>query len=697
MSLDFKRSWIFNRQSLPMILQDELADCGHACVAMVSNYWGHKFAFWQLRQQVPPSVRGINLRELINVLEPLGLKTRALRVPLSEVHLIQCPAILHWDMNHFVVLKQVRKNTITIHDPAYGIRKCSWEEFSQSFTGVALEVDLATDFSEISVTKKLRLYDLVKQVRGFKRSMLVLFVLSLALELFLLLNPLFMQYVTDRLMDFSDLTALPVLSGGLLVLYCTHAFMEYVREHFALYIGMRLRESFSSSIVGHMFSLPLKFFESRHLGDLQSKVSAIQQIQTKISTEFIQTLLDGVMIFVHLIVIFMYSSMLSSFVLSGIFAAFFCRWISYTSLKQHTASSVQKHANVAQIFLETLHAIRPVKAFIKEKMRFNSWRNAYIEACNADLSIARIQVNLRVIQKLLSNIELLAVMCLGAYLVVNHHLSVGMLVAFFSYRTILVAKTSEFIHHVYEYRLLSVQLSRLSDVLFHPAEAHEVLDKSTGRVLGSLQLKNISMQYHANERQLFHGLNLEIEAGECVALIGPSGCGKTTLLNIMMGLIAPTQGKMYIDNIELNTFGVKKYRKLIGVVLQDDILLRGSLLENITFFSDEVDLERVHEVAKQACIHATIQDLPMGYNTCIGAMHVSLSGGQKQRIILARALYKQPSILFLDEATSHLDLATERAINQALKTIKTTQIIVAHRHETIQMADRVIDLGSYLL
>lgn len=693
--LDFTRQGIFYRRRLPMILQDEVADCGHACIAMIGNYWGHRFSLGQLRQEFPSSLRGMNLGEVIQVLEPLGFKSRALRVPISEVNLIQCPAILHWEMNHFVVLKQVNRHSIILHDPAYGLRKCAWSEFSQSFTGIVLEIEPGSDFTAIRIRKKLRLYDLVKNVLGFKRCMLMLFAISLILELFMLVNPLVMQYITDRLMDLSDPKALFVLSTGLFILYMIHAVMEYVRAHYALYISMRLQESFSSNIVAHLFSLPLKFFERRHLGDLQSKIHSIQQVQTKISTEFVQTALDGVLILLHALVMFMYSRALSCVVLTGILVNFCCRWVTYTNLKQHTAASIQKHAHVASVFLETLHAIRPIKAFIKEKLRFNSWRNAYIEACNADLSLNRIQVNLRVIQQLLSNVELLAVMCWGAFFVFHKQLSVGMLVAFFAYRTILSVKTAAFIDHFFSYKLLSVQLDRLSDVLFHPPESVAAGHPHTVILQGSLQLQNISVQYHTNDRLLFQGLSLEIAAGECVALIGPSGCGKTTLLNIMMGLMQPVQGQVYVDNMSIETFGLKRYREFIGVVLQDDLLLRGSLLENITFFSDTVDLDLVYEAAKQACIHSTIQELPLGYDTRIGDMGSTLSGGQKQRIILARALYKKPVILFLDEATSNLDIATESLINQSLKNIKITQVIVAHRYETIQMADRVIDLGSF--
>ena len=215
-------------------------------------------------------------------------------------------------------------------------------------------------------------------------------------------------------------------------------------------------------------------------------------------------------------------------------------------------------------------------------------------------------------------------------------------------------------------------------------------------IKGAIQLKNISFKYHSSQPFILKNLNLEIKAGEKIAIIGPSGCGKTTLLKILMGLLSVNQGEIIIDDISIKEFGLANLRKLSAAVMQDDMLLSGSLLDNIVFFDEAIDYARVHEVAKTAFIHDFIVTLPMGYETIIGELGSSLSGGQKQRILLARALYRKPKILFLDEATSHLDSDNEIKINQALQALNITQIIIAHRIETIRMADRVIDLNGLI-
>ena len=245
-----------------------------------------------------------------------------------------------------------------------------------------------------------------------------------------------------------------------------------------------------------------------------------------------------------------------------------------------------------------------------------------------------------------------------------------------------------------EYKLISIQLSRLSDLLF---QEPELINTGTGnekQMSGAITLKDISFKYNPTDDHLLHKINLVIKPAEKVAIIGPSGCGKSTLMKLMMGLLQQTEGEIYIDGLRIQDFGLKNYRELTASVMQEDSLLTGSIMENIAFFDEQIDLDRVYHSAKLACIHEAITQFQMGYETLVGDMGSTLSGGQKQRILLARALYKRPKILFLDEATSHLDSENELSINNSLKSLAITQIIIAHRKETIQMADRVIDLKN---
>ncbi len=686
----------FNRSpKLPMILQDERAECGHACVAMISNYWGHRLDLYSIRSMSSTSSRGITLLDINQLFESLGFVTRPLQVPLEELHLIKCPALLHWNLNHFVVLKKVKKNSVVIHDPALGVRNCSLEEFSKSFTGIVLEVEKSNDFKEIYSQQKLTLYHLFKTIRGVNKFIVLLILLSLSIEILSLFNPLFIQYVTDDVIGFSELSNLYVIAVGFSMLVIIQVFTEYIRGNLVIYFTNNLTEQFSSNVVKHILKLPLEFFEKRHKGDLQSKFQAIDHIQRKISTDFVNTALDGLMIFINFIIMAVYSQLLTGLVAIALFICLGFRYSSYHQLRKHTEASVQQHAKAMTVFLETLQGIIPIKSFLKERVRFGAWRNCYIDSLNADIHVSKMHVVYQAANQLLFHIEHILVVCVGASLVLSNKFSVGMLVAFLSYRLLLVNKTASFIQNIFDYKLISIQLNRLSDILFQQPEEIGGGRVAVSQIKGALSLENIVFKYNDNESAILRNISVHIHAGEKVALIGPSGCGKSTLLKVMMGLLEKTEGEIYIDNIPIKDFGLKNYRDFTASVMQDDALLSGSIMDNISFFDEQVDIERVYEVAKLACIHETICKFPMGYETLVGDMGSTLSGGQKQRILLARALYKQPKILFLDEATSHLDVENEKSINQSLKQLDITQVIIAHRQETIQMADRVIDLGGY--
>ncbi len=693
-----KPTLLFKKRSptLPMILQDETAECGHACVAMIGTFWGHSLDLHAIRKINKSSNRGVTLQDINKLFDYLGFTTRALRVELTELSKINTPAIIHWNMNHFVVLKRVTKNHIIIHDPAVGIRRCSLEEASKSFTGIALEVEKSNDFQVIKDTKKLTLFDLIKMTRGIGTYVVFLLLLSLSIEILSLINPLFMQYVTDKIIGSSNLSNLYVIAIAFSLMIGIQTFAEYIRGNMAIYLSNHLTEQFSSNIVKHILRLPLEFFEKRHKGDIQSKFLSVDQIQKKISTEFISTAMDGLMIVINMLVMMIYSATLTTLVLSSLLIFLTIRGASYHFLKRETESSLHQHAKAASIFLETLQGIVPIKSFLKEHSRFNTWRNCYIQSLNADIKISRMNVIYNSISQLLFNIEHILVVTVGAWLVLSGRFSAGMLIAFLAYRLLLVNKASLFIHSVFDYKLISVQLNRLSDILFQEPEIITTGRGNVENVQGALELKNISFKYNQTDNNVLNDISIQINAGEKIAIVGASGCGKSTLLKIMMGLLHQTSGTICLDDIPIHEFGLKNYRDIIASVMQDDCLLSGSIIDNISFFDESLDLDRVYHVTKIACIHDSIIKLAMGYETLVGDMGSTLSGGQKQRLLLARALYKQPKILFLDEATSHMDADCEQRINKALKILSITQIVIAHRIETIQMADRVIDLEELM-
>lgn len=687
---------IFNisKKRLPVFKQDQFSECGHACVAMISNFHGHRIDLFSLRAIETPSMNGSSMLDLVRLFEKLDFTTRAIRVEIEELKHIQCPAVLHWNLNHFVVLKSVHKKYILIHDPAVGERKVSFDGAFNAFTGIALEVDKNKQFSPIQAQNKLSLLDLFKNISGLKHSLFILLLLSLAIEVFILINPLFIQYVTDGVTSSNNINNLYVVVVGFLILTFCHTFIEYMRSHFVVYLTNRMAEYFSSGVMHHLLKIPYSYFERRHKGDILSRFHSINEIQSKITTDSINTLLDGFVIILALVIMLIYSIKLTLIVLFSLTIYTCIRVAAYRHHKKQTELSISEHAHVNSKFLEIIQSIMSIKLYSKEKSMFHGWQNHFLKAMNADIKISRVNIFYNVGNIFVFNVEHIMVIAIGAILVMRNQFSVGMLMAFLAYRQSLVNKSSSFIQKIFDYKLISVQLNRVADILFQPIESEDDKKSLKKDIFGDLKVNHVSYRYAENQNWILKDLCFHIREGEKVAITGPSGVGKTTLLKIMLGLITPSTGEIVVDDISLSTLGLNKYRNICATVMQDDTLISGSILDNMTFMDTNIDIDRVYEVAKIAQIHEDILKMPMGYETLVGDLGSTLSGGQKQRVLIARALYKNPKILFLDEATSHLDIETEIKINTILRSLNVTQVIIAHREESIKMADRIIQISS---
>jgi ATP-binding cassette subfamily B protein RaxB len=439
----------------------------------------------------------------------------------------------------------------------------------------------------------------------------------------------------------------------------------------------------------------VEWFEKRHIGDIWSRFSAVHEIQKTLTTSFIEAVLDGLLVVLTLAMMFIYSGTLTAVVLAAVGIYALLRWAFFRPLRDATEEELVHASKQSSHFLESLRGVQAIKLFNAQADRQSRFTSLVVDTMNADLATRKLELLFSVLHRLLFGLERVVVVWIGALLVLDQKFSVGMLFAFMAYKEQFATRVSGLIDKVVELKMLRLQGERLADIVLTAPEQEEAA--SHGRKsaeIPTIELRDLSFSYSDAEADVLSGVNLRIEPGESVAIVGPSGCGKTTLLKLILGIHAPQSGEMLIGGVPLSQMGLRAWRDMVGVVMQDEPLFSGSISDNISFFDLQPDMDWVVHCARVASVHDEIEAMPMGYHTLIGDMGSSLSGGQKQRILLARALYKRPKILLLDEATSALDVEGERLVNQAVRQLALTRVIVAHRPETIASAGRVVALNG---
>ncbi|XAH25920.1 peptidase domain-containing ABC transporter [Xylophilus sp. GW821-FHT01B05] len=685
---------IFSRgKRLPVVLQTEAAECGLACLAMVASYYDFLVDLSQLRQRFSVSMKGMSLANIIEISGKIGLAARPVKAELESLRHLRLPCILHWNFNHFVVLKGVKSDSVVIVDPAFGERICSSSELSRSFTGVALELWPGTDFRPQKKVESYRFSALIGHLNGLRLFLSQILLLAISLEIMAVASPLFLQWTVDNVLVAADRDLLTTLAIGFGLLLIMQQVISAGRSWALAMMGATINLQWRGNVFSHLLKLPIQYFEKRHLGDVISRFGSIDQIQRTLTTSALEVMLDGFMSILTLIMMLIYSRPLAAVVICTMALYALARWYWYAPLKSVSAEHIIHAAKQQSHLLETVRGIKTIKLFQRQDIRRSSWLAIFSEQINSDIQSQKIQLLYKSITGILIALETILVIWIGAGLVLDGTFSVGALLAFNSYRLQFDARMTNFIEKVVDLRMLRLYGDRLSDIVFTGPESSLSHFDDDSIVEPSIGVRKLRFRYGDQEEWILNGVDLDIAAGESVAIVGASGCGKTTLINVLLGVLGPYEGEIFFGGKDRKNIGDENIRKMFGTVLQDDVLFAGSIFDNISFFDPSPDKKFARDCAAMAGIADDIERMPMRYNTLVGDMGTVLSGGQKQRVLLARALYKKPKILFLDEATSHLDARKENEVNEAIKNLKVTRIIIAHRQETIASADRVVTLS----
>ncbi|MEK8026134.1 peptidase domain-containing ABC transporter [Pseudaquabacterium rugosum] len=694
-ALNARLQWGGGRR-VPVLLQTEASECGLACLGMLLGAHGVSTDLPTLRGRHGPVPHGMSVADFVDMAEREQLVTRAVQLEMSDLPQLRLPAMLHWDMAHFVVLVALRGRQAVIHDPAIGERTLGLDEFGEHFTGVAVEAWPAGGFARRDEARAVSLRQLVGRVSGLGATLWRVLALSLAVEALALLSPLFAQWVVDHVIVARDASLLTTLGLGFVLVLLIQQGLQLMRSWVLLRVGTQLRVQWRSNVLSHLMRLPLDYFARRHLGDLMSRFESVGNIQRVLTSTFVEAGIDGLMVLLTFGLMLAYSPVLAGFAALSVVLYAVLRQALYGPSRAAASDRLIRAALEQSHLLESLRGMRAIRLFARQHERLASWQSLMVADVNADVRAQRLDVIYQAARRTLSGAAALGLMWLGARSVMAGELTVGMLLAFVAYRTQFDTRATELINRWFELRMLGLDAQRLGDIVLTPTEPEQRRPRrepaAGATAPPAITLQALGFRYAGTGPDVLADIDLHIPAGQSVAIAGPSGCGKSTLVQLLLGIFTPTQGQVLIDGRALESSAVQAWRRQVGTVMQDDVLFAGTIAENIAFFDPRPDTARIESCARLAEVHEDVTALPMGYHTLVGDMGAALSGGQKQRVLLARALYGRPRVLVLDEATSQLDVAREARIGQAIAAMSLTRIVVAHRPQTLALVDRVIEL-----
>ena len=684
-------------ENLPVVRQATATECGLACVAMIAAYFGLPTDLACLRRKHEVSLKGATLAGISSCCMELGLSTRAVRCDVRELGKLRTPCILHWRFNHFVVLKSVKEDRVVVHDPARGAVSEPSSVVSDAFTGIALEVSSAPRFRRAKPPIRLKLRNLISSDSRLRRQFLAGLLLALICEILLLTTPFYLQVVIDQVLAKGDsrlLTTLATVFSTLLVIHVLANVMRQLTFHYLSHVTVF---DLTTRVLHRLLQLPIRFFRSRELGDIQHRVQSLNRIQSFVVQSIPALILDSVFVVLITALMTLYEPRLT--LLMVVTLGLWCCWrVLIFSLSLRLSSDIaQAESSVQTHFLETLRAVQSIKITNGESQRESEWRNLFVSATNARIRIGNLHVVDGAVRQFLFQGARIATVYLLALRGLDGQISIGMISAYVAYLGMFTTRGCGIVDRILEYRLLEVPLDRLADIVF--SEEESCGSECGDHPLGDIELRHVSFSYSRDEPEILKDCSVNIHESGLTAIVGPSGVGKSTLLQLIAGHETISSGEFLISGRPVHHWHPHNLRSQMAVVFQDDRLLKGSVAENIALFDSCLDTTRIRKVAAMACIADDIESLPMGYETRIGDLGSSLSRGQVQRILLARAYYRRPTLLLLDEATSGLDYALEKEVISGLCELPATRLVVTHSDLMLQAADTVLWLheGRLLL
>jgi ATP-binding cassette subfamily B protein RaxB len=685
----------FARKTMPLYLQMESSECGLACLAMVAGHYKLGLDLEVMRSKFDVSARGTSLSDLGQIADQIGLTARCVELSAEEIGQLRLPAVLHWEGNHWVVLKKVSAKGLQLNDPAQGERWVSLREAQARFSGFAADFVPRTKLLRTPPEPKLQFMTLLRSFPGLGSAVSQLMAMSIILEIIALLTPYYTQMVMDHVLVNGDMDLLNLLALATSFLLVFQTLFTALRGWAGVVLSQNVGYQLYAHVIRHLFRLPVTFFVRRQVGDLVSRFDSLSQMAHSITRTSIEVTLDALISLGTVVMMFLYSPTLAFIALGTFVIMLLVKIMVFSSSNRIVSERTFLNARTQSHLIESIRGMHAIKMGQAELLRSQQWITQTRQVMDKDLSTERINLGSTLTVTVATGIAQIALVYFAAKMILGNQLSVGMLFAFMSYQGQFSARASAFADRVLWLRTMKVHFGRVSDIVFAEPESSNTYNAKLNQpVASSLEAKALGYRYSVSDAFVFSNLSIHVKPTEVVALVGPSGCGKTTLLCVLGGIFLPAQGTLSYDNEMVKPSNTTALRKRVAFVFQNDELFEGSIEDNITFFDAQADRQRMQQCAQIACISADIDLFPQGYKTRLAEQGAGLSGGQRQRMLIARALYRKPSVLILDEATSHLDVTTEKQVLKNLRAIGITIVMSAHRPDAIAMADKIYSLQT---
>ena len=685
-----KKRW----RRVPELRQMSAVECGACCLAMVLNYYGQATSVSQVQERCGVGRDGLSALAIAKAARQYGLRVRAVSLKKNDARFVTFPAIAHWEFNHFIVVERWSSKHVDVLDPAIGRRKLTLEEFEEGFTGILMMLEPGAEFARQKPERALSLWTYLRSLPHMYGIIAQVIGTSLLLQILGLGAPLLTAIIVDTLIPAKANNLLMLLGLGMLFLILMQGVMKLLRTSLLIYLQTRIDAQMMLNFFEHMLSLPYRFFQLRLNGDLLSRVESNTAIRDLLTSQMVSTLLDGCSVVVYLIVLITQSTLIAGVTVA--IGAFQVALLLATApaIRRLTMRDLVAQGKTEGYLNEVLAGIATVKAAGAEQRALNRWTNLFFDEMNISIRRNYLVAVIGIVFEMLQFLSPLLLLWIGAIQVMNATMSIGTMLALNTLATLFLVPLSSLASSGQKIQIARAHFDRIADVLGSEPEQDAQQVYTPPKLRGRIDLRSVSFQYDPHTQPVLNGISLHIRPGQKVALVGKTGSGKSTLGKLLIGLITPTHGDILFDGIPLQQLHYQEVRKQFGVVLQEAFIFSGSVRENISFNSPEMDIAQIVKAARAAAIHDDIEKMPMGYETLLSEGGSVFSGGQRQRLALARALAHRPALLLLDEATSALDVTTERAVEQNLNSLACTQIVIAHRLSTIRNADLILVLDQ---